>query len=78
MNKPRSANRKAYRYTILVEPCEEGGYFATCPALAGCHVQGKTSQGTVKEMRFVMDAYLEDLREKGDPIPQEDLEMRGL
>ena len=77
----RSANKnntKAYRYTVLVEPCEEGGYVATCPALAGCHVQGETYQGTVKDMRSVIDAYLEDLRENGEPIPQEDFRITSM
>ena len=32
---------KTYRFTVIVEPCEEGGYFAQCPAFQGCHVEGK-------------------------------------
>ena len=31
-----------YRYTVLFEPAEEGGYVATCPALPGLVTEGDT------------------------------------
>jgi len=59
-----------YQYTIFIEPCEEGGYFATCPSLPGCHVQGERLEGTLNEMKAVIDAYLEDLKAHHEPIPK--------
>lgn len=31
-----------YRYTVLFEPAEEGGYVVTCPALPGLVTEGDT------------------------------------
>jgi antitoxin HicB len=31
-----------YRYTVLFEPAEEGGFVATCPALPGLVTEGDT------------------------------------
>ncbi len=42
---------KTYRFAVIVEPCEEGGYFAQCPAFQGCHVEGETYEETMSEMR---------------------------
>ncbi|VAW42833.1 hypothetical protein MNBD_CHLOROFLEXI01-4552 [hydrothermal vent metagenome] len=30
-----------YQVSVLVESLEEGGYYAECPILPGCHVEGK-------------------------------------
>lgn len=62
--------RAVYQYTAFVESCEEGGYFANCPSLPGCHVQGETLEETLKEMRFAIDAYLKDLKARHEPIPK--------
>ena len=43
------AEKKEYRYTIILEPCEEGGYFAMCPAFPGCQVQGETYEEAIRE-----------------------------
>ena len=45
------SEKKEYRFTVIIEPCEEGGYFAECPALQGCHVQGETYEETLTEMK---------------------------
>ncbi|MEK6764998.1 MAG: type II toxin-antitoxin system HicB family antitoxin [Planctomycetota bacterium] len=51
---------KTYRFTVIVEPCEEGGYFAQCPAFQGCHVEGETYEETMSEMRKTINAFIED------------------
>ena len=33
---------KGGTYTVKIEPCEEGGFWAYFPALPGCHTQGET------------------------------------
>ncbi len=62
--------KSIYQYTVFVESCEEGGYFADCPSLPGCHVQGETLEGTLKEMESAIGAYLEDIRNQGETIPK--------
>jgi hypothetical protein len=38
----KGALMSGYRYTVLFEPAEEGGYVATCPALPGLVTEGDT------------------------------------
>jgi len=35
-----------YTFQIVIEECEEGGYYAECPAFQGCHVEGATYEET--------------------------------
>ncbi len=51
---------KTYSFAVIVEPCEEGGYFAQCPAFQGCHVEGETYEETMSEMRKTINAFIED------------------
>ncbi|MBI5189185.1 MAG: type II toxin-antitoxin system HicB family antitoxin [Nitrospirae bacterium] len=70
--------KKEYRFTIVVEPCEEGGFFAYCPALPGCHVEGETYEETLAEMRHSIDAFLEDYIAEGEPIPDDEVTVTSL
>lgn len=67
-----------YRFTIIVEPCEEGGYFAECPSLPGCHVQGETFEKTLEEMRSAVTAYVEDCQKSGESIPDDAVTVTSL
>ena len=40
---------KLYNYKVVVEECEEGGFYTECPAFPGCHVEGETYEETMKE-----------------------------
>ena len=66
------------RFTVVIEPCQEGGYFAECPVLAGCHVEAETYEEVVTEMRAAIRAYLEDLIDTGEPIPTGDVVVTSL
>ena len=67
-----------HRFTVVIEPCAEGGYFADCPSLRGCHVEAETVDGALKEMRAVVAAYVADLRETGEPIPDDEVTVTSL
>jgi predicted RNase H-like HicB family nuclease len=54
---------------IIVEQCEEGGFFAECPLLPGCHVQGETYEETLKEIQAAVEAMIDDYIASGDPLP---------
>lgn len=70
--------KKEYRFTIIIEPCEEGGYFAMCPALPGCHVEGETYEETLSEMRLAIDAFIEDYIEEGVAVPDDEVTVTTL
>ncbi len=61
--------QKEYSFTAAIEPCEEGGYFATCPSLPGCHVQGETYEETMSELRAAVRAIVEDYLADGEVPP---------
>jgi len=67
-----------YNFTIIIEPCEEGGYFAQCPSLPGCHVQGETYEETVSEMRAAINAFIEDYIADGKEIPEDEVTVTSM
>jgi len=67
-----------YRYTVLFEPAEEGGYVVvTCPALPGLVTEGDTLEDARAMAADAIRGYLESLAKDGLPIPPEDPEPRG-
>ena len=54
-----------YTFKIIIEECEEGGYYAECPAFQGCHVDGETYEKTIDEMKQVINGFVEEYKENG-------------
>ena len=54
------------QYRLVIEPCEEGGYFGRCPDLQGCYVQGETYQETLAELKAAIAAHVEDRVVRGE------------
>jgi predicted RNase H-like HicB family nuclease len=69
---------ESFRYTVLLEREEDGGYHAFCPALKGCHTQGDTLDEAVANVREAITVYLESLRAHNEPIPSEDLLIKPV
>ena len=61
-----------YRYTVIFEPAEEGGYVVRVPALNDLATQGETLEEARAMARDAIEGYLECLRDKGIAIPAED------
>lgn len=66
-----------YRYTVLIEPAEEGGYVVTCPSLPGVVTEGDTMDEARAMAADAIRAYIESLRKDGLPIPPEDPQPRS-
>jgi predicted RNase H-like HicB family nuclease len=58
-----------FRYTVLFEPAEEGGYIVTCPALPGLVTEGDTYEEARERAVEAIEAYLESLQIDGLPFP---------
>ena len=56
-------------FKVFLEPDEAGGYVVVCPSLQGCYSQGETVEEALANMREVIEMCLEDLRERGEPVP---------
>ncbi|HYB58280.1 MAG TPA: type II toxin-antitoxin system HicB family antitoxin [Alphaproteobacteria bacterium] len=60
-----------YRYTVLFEPAEEGGYVVTCPALPGLVTEGDTLEEARAMAADAIRGYLESLAKDRLPFPPE-------
>ncbi len=72
------AEKKKYRFTIIIEPCEEGGYFAMCPAFPGCHVEGESYEEAIDEMRNAINAFITDYSEENEALPEDEVTITSL
>ena len=59
-------------YTVILTPdSERGGYTVRVPALPGCNTEGDSLEDALSNAREAIELYLEDLRESGEPIPDD-------
>ena len=70
--------KKEYTFKIIIEECEEGGYFAECPAFEGCHAEGETYEETISEMKKIIEAFIEDYKSNSEPIPDDSFSVTSL
>ncbi len=68
-------NKNIYKYTIFIEPAEEGGYISYVPVLPDCFSQGETIEEVKKMTEDAIKGYIEVLIEEGEEIPREPKEM---
>ena len=52
-------------FTAVVEPAEEGGFFAYCPEFPEANGQGETREETLKDLSDAIALVLEDRRQQG-------------
>ncbi len=43
---------------------DEHGFFASCPALPGCHTQGDSFEETMANIKEAIELYLETMTEE--------------
>lgn len=51
-------------FPVQIEICEDGGYFANCSLLQGCHAEGKTYSEVIENIQDVIKAHLEIRKEQ--------------
>jgi antitoxin HicB len=56
-------------YHVVLDPDPEGGYVAVVLALPGCYSQGETAEEALSNVREAILLTIEDMRERGDAIP---------
>lgn len=60
---------KILLYPVVIEACEEGGYFADCPLLQGCHAEGKTYAEVIENIEDVINLHIEVRKNHNEFIP---------
>ncbi len=63
------AVEEAKKFAITLEEDEDGFIVASCPALPGCHSQGRTEEEAIANIREAIRGYIASMRRHGEPIP---------
>lgn len=58
-------------FKVILEPAEEGGYVAHCPALKGCWSQGETVKEALENIKDAIEGYIESLKKHGESVPDD-------
>lgn len=61
----------SFRYTVLLDRNEDGGYTVTVPALPGCVTEGDTIAESLENAREAIECYLESLSLHNEPFPRD-------
>jgi predicted RNase H-like HicB family nuclease len=61
------------KYTVILEPGEDGYIVAQYPALPGCWSQGRTDEEAFANIQEAIELYVESLVANGEKIPQEEV-----
>lgn len=59
----------AMKLAISLEQDEDGLIVASCPALPGCHSQGRTEEEAIANIKEAIRGYIASMRRHGEPIP---------
>jgi predicted RNase H-like HicB family nuclease len=57
------------RFAIILEKDQDGFIVASCPALQGCHSQGKTKAEALANIQEAIRGYIASMRKHGEKIP---------
>ena len=58
------------KFLITLEEDEDGFVVASCPALPGCHSQGRDRKEAVANVTEAIQAYIESMVKHGEIVPQ--------
>jgi len=59
---------KSRLFPVVVEQ-DEDGFYADCPSLQGCHVQGKNYEETLANLKDAIKLHIEDRLARHESIP---------
>ena len=62
------------KFTIILARDEDGYIVASCPALPGCHSQGRSREEAIVNIEEAIRGYIVSMRKHGDSIPETDVE----
>ena len=57
------------KYRVIIEKDEDGVLVARVPDLPGCATEGRTKAELMRNVKEAIQAYLEALKQHGDPVP---------
>ena len=70
--RPAAAARK---FAVSLKSDEDGFVVVSCPALPGCHSQGRTRQEALNNITEAIRGYIASMRKHREPVPKADWEV---
>ena len=67
--------KEAIRFAVTLELGEDGYVTASCPALVGCHSQGRNRPEAIANIREAIRGYIASMANHGEPVPEVDWEV---
>lgn len=64
--------KPVFKYHVVFDPCEEGGFTVTVPKLPGVVTEGDTFEEAFNNVQDAIKGYLQILYEAGEEIPEPD------
>ena len=61
---------QAKQFAVTLENDEDGFYVSSCPALPGCHSQGRTRDEALNNIAQAIRGYLASMRKHGETLPE--------
>ena len=59
------------KFLETLEEDEDGFIVAICPALPGCHSQGRDREEALINIREAIEGVIDSMRKHGEPLPSE-------
>lgn len=69
-----TGNVKARKFAVSLES-DDGFITVSCPALPGCHSQGRTRQEALNNITEAIRGYVASMRKHLEPVPEIDWEV---
>ena len=63
------AGRRIAKFPVTLQQDEDAFIVASCPALPGCHSQGRTKEEAIANIKEAIRGYIATMRKHGEPIP---------
>ena len=67
--------KTAIRFAVTLERGEDGYITASCPALVGCHSQGRSRSEAIKNIHEAIRGYIASIATHGESVPDVDWEV---
>ncbi len=61
------------KFIVTLDEGEDGYIVVSCPALPGCHSQGRTKEEAVANIKEAIEGYIVSMREHGEDIPVQEV-----
>jgi predicted RNase H-like HicB family nuclease len=72
------ANQTLNSRKVLLSQDEDGYFVVEVPSLPGCVSQGKTREEALENIKEAIELHIEVLQERGEPIPEDRIEVISI